>query len=319
MKLVILERYALTDGDLDWTELRGLADEIESFPRTAPEDVVPRLRGAQLAIVNKVNINEGVLRACPGLQWVCVTATGTDSLDLAACRRHGVPVANVPGYSTPSVAQCAFSLLLELCMSAGRFDASVRNGHWQTDVPADAGVLPPRELWGKTFGVLGYGATGRAVASIARAFGMKVICHTRTVREEFLSDGVEFVTLDELFARSDCLSLHCPLTDQTRGIVSRDHLALCRPGALIVNTARGGLVDEQAVCDALCEGRLGGFAADVVSVEPMRADNPLLTAPRTIFTPHMAWATQESLARLTQIVAQNLRSFLAGSPQNIVN
>lgn len=319
MKVVILESYALHDGDLDWSKLRGLADEIESYPRTAPEDVVPRLRGAQIAIVNKVNINEDVLRACPELQFVCVTATGTDSLDIAACRRHGVPVANVPGYSTQSVAQSAFALLLELCMSAGRFDASVRNGHWQTDVPADAGVMPVRELCGKTFGVLGYGATGRASAAIAKAFGMNVICHTRTVRDEFLADGVEFVGVDELFSRSDCISLHCPLTDATRGIVSREHLALCKPEALIVNTARGALVDEQAVCDALCAGKLGGFAADVVSVEPMRPDNPLLAAPRTIFTPHMAWATRESLARLTDAIADNLRAYLSGEPKNIVS
>lgn len=319
MKLVILERYALEDGDLDWSECCQLADEVETYPRTAPEDVISRLRGAQLAIVNKVNINEEVLCACPDLQWVGVTATGTDSLDLAACRRHGVPVANVPGYSTASVAQCAFSLLLELCMSPGRFDASVRNGHWQTDISPDAGILPLRELAGKTFGVVGYGAIGRTSAAIAQAFGMHVICHTRTVREDGIARGVEFVDADELFRRSDFISLHCPLTDATRGIVSREHLALCKPGAMIVNTARGALVDEQAVCDALCEGRLGGFASDVASVEPMRADNPLLAAPRTILTPHMAWATRESLARLTRIVADNLRSYLAGKPENIVN
>ena len=319
MKLVILERYALKDGDLDWSEIRELADEVETYPRTAPDEVIPRLRGAQFAVANKVNINEAVLRACPDLQWVGMTSTGTDSLDLAACRRHGVLVANVPGYSTPSVAQCAFALLLELCMSPGRFDASVRNGHWQTDIPADAGVFTPYELYGKMFGVLGYGAIGRAAASIAQAFGMRVLCHTRMVRDEWLGRGVEFVGLDELFRRSDVISLHCPLTEQTRGIVSRERLALCRPGARIVNTARGLLVDEQAVCDALCAGQLAGYAADVAGVEPMRADTPLLAAPNTILTPHMAWTTQGALDRLTKAVAQNLRSFLAGRPENIVN
>lgn len=319
MKLVILERYALKDGDLDWSEIRELADEVETYPRTAPDEVIPRLRGAQFAVANKVNINEAVLRACPDLQWVGMTSTGTDSLDLEACRRHGVLVANVPGYSTPSVAQCAFALLLELCMSPGRFDASVRNGHWQTDIPADAGVFTPYELYGKMFGVLGYGAIGRAAASIAQAFGMRVICHTRTVRDEWLGRGVEFVGLDELFRCSDVISLHCPLTEQTRGIVSRERLALCRPGARIVNTARGLLVDEQAVCDALCAGQLAGYAADVAGVEPMRADNPLLAAPNTILTPHMAWTTQGALDRLTKAVTQNLRSFLAGHPENIVN
>ena len=319
MKLVILERYALQDGDLDWSEVTSLADETVTYPRTSYEEIIPRLKGAQLAIVNKANIDEAVLRACPELAWVGVTATGTDSLDVKACRSHGVPVANVPGYSTESVAQCAFALLLELCFSAGRFDASVRGGHWQVDIPADAGILPLRELHGKTLGLLGYGAIGRAVARIAAAFGMRVLCHTRTVRDEYLGGGVEFVSADELFRQSDCISLHCPLTDQTRGIVSRERLALCRPHTLIVNTARGGLVDEQAVCDALCDGRLGGYAADVVGAEPMRSDNPLRRAPRTVFTPHIAWATRESLDRLTSIVADNLRSFLDGAPRNIIN
>lgn len=318
MKIVILDGYALHEGDLDWTGLRALADEMEIYPRTAQSEVVPRLSGAQFAVLNKPRIDENVLRACPSLRWIGVTATGTDNFDLEACRRHGVTVANVPGYSTASVAQCALALLLELCMSAGRFDASVRGGHWQTDLPADAGVLPLRELAGKTFGVLGYGAIGRAAAGIARAFGMRVLCCTRTVREKFLADGAEFVDADELFARSDFISLHCPLTDKTRGIVSRDRLSLCRPGTLIVNTARGGLVDEAAVRDALLEGRLGGYAADVAGVEPMLPDNPLLAAPNTIFTPHIAWMTRESLSRLAAAVTENLRSYLAGDPRNVV-
>lgn len=319
MKLVILERYALKDGDLDWSEIRELADEVETYPRTAPDEVIPRLRGAQFAVANKVNINEAVLRACPDLQWVGMTSTGTDSLDLEACRRHGVLVANVPGYSTPSVAQCAFALLLELCMSPGRFDASVRNGHWQTDIPADAGVFTPYELYGKTFGVLGYGAIGRAAASIAQAFGMRVICHTRTVRDEWLGRGVEFVGLDELFRRSDVISLHCPLTEQTRGIVSRERLALCRPGARIVNTAAVCLWTSRRCATRCARDSWRDTPPMWPGVEPMRADNPLLAAPNTILTPHMAWTTQGALDRLTKAVTQNLRSFLAGHPENIVN
>ncbi len=319
MKLVILDSYALAPGDLDWSPLTEIADEIESYPRTKPEEIIPRLTGADFAIVNKANINDAVLTACSDLKWVGVTATGTDSLDLAACRRHGVAVSNVPGYSTHSVAQLALTLLLSLCQCPAQHDAAVRKGYWQLDVPAACGILPQREVDGKIIGLIGYGAIARQMAKTCRALGMHVLCHTRTVREEYLTDGVDFVDLDTLWHESDFISLHCPATPETAGIVNADSLCKCKKGVLIVNTARGALVNESALAAALQTGQVGGFAADVVSHEPILPDNPLLFAPRVILTPHIAWTTPEALARLAHEVIANLRSFLAGRDRNIVN
>lgn len=319
MKVVILDSYALHEGDLDWTPLHSLVDEVEQYPRTAPQDIIPRLATADFAIVNKANINEEVLQACPRLKWVGVTATGVDSLDIAACRRHGVPVANVPAYSTHSVAQLTFALLLSLCQSPAVYDAAVRAGHWQVDISPDFPILPHMELCGKMMGLVGFGEIAQQVAVIAQAFGMHVLCHTRTVRPVYANSGVEFVPLAQLLARSDVVSLHCPSTPETRGIINADALALCKPGALLLNTARGLLVDEQAVADALHSGRLGGFAADVVSREPIFSDNPLLHAPRVLLTPHIAWGTPEALSRLAQTVCENLADFLRGGMQNVIN
>lgn len=323
MNVVILDSYALAEGDLNWSALHTFAqiDSVKAYARTAPQDIIPRLREADFAIVNKANINEAVLCACPRLQWVGVTATGVDSLDTAACRRYGVTVANVPGYSTHSVAQLTFALLLSLCQSPARYDAVVRGGSWQTDIPAHCGILPQHELYGKTLGLIGFGAIAQQVACIARAFGMKILCHTRTVPKTAPSEVPEtaFVSLDMLLSHSDIISLHCPSTPATRGLINARSLALCKEGALLLNTARGLLVDEQAVADALHSGRLGGFAADVVSKEPIDPQNPLLHTPRTLLTPHIAWATPEALARLSDIVCGNLASFLAGTPQNVIN
>lgn len=319
MKLVILDSYALEPGDLDWSPLYELADEIESYPRTQPHEIIPRLADADFAILNKAHINDAVLTACPRLRWVGVTATGTDSLDIAACRRHNVAVANVPGYSTHSVAQLALTLLLSLCQCPARHDAAVRKGYWQLEVPPAYGILPQREVDGKTIGLIGYGAIAQQMAKVCLALGMQVLCHTRTVRAEYRKDGVVFVEPDRLWRDSDYISLHCPATPQTVGIVNEKSLAQCKKGVLIVNTARGALVDEAALAAALQTGQVGGFAADVVSHEPILPDNPLLFAPRVILTPHIAWATPEALARLAHEVILNLRSFLTGGDRNVVN
>lgn len=320
MKAVILDSYALHEGDLDWSPVAQMADELVQYPRTlSQEDIISRLQGADVAILNKANINEAVLQACPQLKWVGVTATGVDSLDLAACRRHGVPVANVPAYSTHSVAQLTFALLLELCQCAGRYDAAVRAGHWQLNLPESCNILPHSELHEKTLGLVGFGAIGKQVALVAQAFGMRVLCHTRTVRPEYEDCGVLFVTLEQLLAQSDFVSLHCPSTPETRGLLNVDTLAQCKRGVRIVNTARGLLVEEAAMAAALQSGQVAGFAADVVSREPIEQDNPLLHAPHVIFTPHIAWATPEALGRLAHEVCENLRSFLAGGTRNVVN
>ena len=317
MKIVVLEDYALTPGDLDWSPLYELGAQVERYPRTTQEQALERIGDAEYVIVNKVWIAAELLEQCPNLKWVGLTATGIDSLDPAACARHGVAVANVPGYSTQSVAQMTWALLLELCQCAGRYDTAVRKGYWKDQPAEQHGIFPQRELYGKTLGIVGYGAIGRQVAAIAAAFGMKVLCCTRTPRDG--EQAVEFVSMQELFRRSDAISLHCPATETTKGFVNQSLLSQCKPGALLVNTARGSLVDEQAVCDALNSGILGGFAADVLCVEPADITRPIFRAPNTIFTPHAAWATKESLERLSAEVCSNLKAFLQGETRNIVN
>lgn len=248
-----------------------------------------------------------------------IIATGTDNIDLEACRRHGVAVANVPGYSTYSVAQMTFSLLLAICQCAQRYDRAVKAGYWQLGIPAEYGLLPQVELLGKTFGIYGYGSIGRQTACIAKAFGMEVLVCTRTVRPEYAADGVEFVDFDTLLARSDVLSLHCPATPETHGLVSREALAKMKPGAILLNTARGALVDEEAVADALESGKLAFYGADAFATEPLSPQSRLRSLPGAVLTPHIAWTTKEALQRLMDITTGNLRSFLAGKGNNIVN
>ena len=231
MKAVILESYVMEEGDLDWSGVKALVPDTTSYVRTDYADIAPRIGDAELVLINKCRIDEAVLAQCPNLKWVGIIATGTDNIDLEACRRHEVAVANVPGYSTYSVAQMTFSLLLAICQCAQRYDRAVKAGYWQLGVPAEYGLLPQVELLGKTFGIYGYGSIGRQTARIARAFGMEVLVCTRTVRPEYAADGVEFVDFDTLLARSDVLSLHCPATPETRGLVSREALAKMKPGA----------------------------------------------------------------------------------------
>ena len=247
-----------------------------------------------------------------------LTATGTDSLDLEACHRHGVAVANVPGYSTESVAQHGFALLLELANSIAGRAASLRDGYWQTGVPDSYGIHPHFELAGRTFGVVGYGAIGRAAARIAKGFGMRVLAYTRHVKPEYAADGVEFVPFEQLLEDSDVVSLHCPATAETRGMINKAALAAMKPGAILLNTARGALVDEAAVCAALKSGHLGYYASDVAAHEPVRLKDELLHCPNVLLTPHVAWATQEALARLSAEVCANLEAFLQGERRNLV-
>lgn len=318
MKIVVLDSYCVRPGDLDWTGLYDLADVVEEYPRTPPEQLIDRLRDADFAVSNKCRIDDAVLDACPRLRWVGLTATGTDSLDLEACHRHGVAVANVPGYSTESVAQHGFALLLELANSIAGRAASLRDGYWQTGVPDSYGIHPHFELAGRAFGVVGYGAIGRAAARIAKGFGMRVLAYTRHVKPEYAADGVEFVPFEQLLEDSDVVSLHCPATAETRGMIDKAALAAMKPGAILLNTARGALVDEAAVCAALKSGHLGYYASDVAAHEPVRPKDELLHCPNVLLTPHVAWATQEALARLSAEVCANLEAFLQGERRNLV-
>ena len=319
MKAVVLEDYAIQPGDLDWSGVEALVPEVTRYGRTAPEQVVPRIGDAEVVFLNKCRIDEVVLARCPNLKWVGIIATGTDNLDLEACRRHGVAVANVPGYSTYSVAQMTFSLLLAICQCAERYNQSMKAGYWQLGIPAQYGLLPQVELQGKTFGIYGYGSIGRQTARIASAFGMQVLVCTRTVRPEYAADGVEFVDFDTLLARSDVLSLHCPATPATRGLISAEALAKAKPGMILLNTARGALVDEAAVAAALQSGQLAFYGADAFCTEPLPEESPLRGLPNALLTPHIAWTTREALQRLMDITTRNLSTWLDGHGEHIVN
>lgn len=319
MKAVILESYVMEEGDLDWSGVKALIPDTTSYVRTAYEEIAPRIGDAEFVFLNKCRMDEQILSQCPNLKWVGIIATGTDNLDLEACRRHGVSVANVPGYSTYSVAQMTFSLLLAICQCAERYDRAVKDGFWQLGIPQSYGLLPQMELYGKNFGVYGYGSIGRQSARIAKAFGMRVLVCTRTVRPEYAADGVEFVDLDTLLRQSDVLSLHCPATPQTRGLISAEALQKMKRGAILLNTARGALVDEAAVTEALHTGQLGFYGADAFATEPLPADSPLRREPHALLTPHIAWTTKEALQNLMDITTQNLSSFLDGNGEHIVN
>ena len=281
MKAVILESYVMKEGDLDWSGVKALIPDTTSYVRTAYEEIAPRIGGAEVVFLNKCRMDEAILAQCPNLKFVGIIATGTDNLDLEALRRDGVAVAKVPGYSPYSVAQMTFSLLLAICQCAERYNRAVKDGCWQLDIPASYGLLPQVELFGKTFGVYGYGSIGRQTARIAKAFGMEVLVCTRTVRPEYNADGVEFVDFDTLLARSDVLSLHCPATPATRGLINAGALAKAKPGMILLNTARGALVDEEAVADALESGKLAFYGADAFATEPLPPQSRLRSLPRT--------------------------------------
>lgn len=319
MKAVILESYVMQEGDLDWSGVYALVPDTTAYVRTDYNQIAQRIGDADFVLLNKCRMDEAILSQCPNLKWVGIIATGTDNLDLEACRRHGVQVANVPGYSTYSVAQMTFSLLLAVCQCAERQNRAVQDGYWQLNVPAEYRILPQVELFGKTFGIFGYGSIGRQAGRIARAFGMRVLACTRTVRPEYAADGVEFVDFDTLLKESDVLSLHTPATPETRGVISAAALEKIKPGCILVNTARGALVDEAAVAEALKNGRLGFYAADAFAVEPLPNHSPLRGLPNALLTPHIAWTTKEALQKLMDITTQNLSSFLNGAGENIVN
>lgn len=318
MRLVALESYVLTEGDLDWSAVEALVPDIAYYGRTPAAEVAARIGDAAYVIVNKCAIDAAVLAACPQLKWVGVLTTGTDKIDLAACRAQGVSVAHVPAYSTYSVAQLTFALLLTLCQCPARHDVAVQAGHWQVGVPAQYGILPQVELCGKTFGIWGYGDIGKQVARIAAAFGMRVLVCTRTVRPEYATDGVEFVDFDTLLAQSDVLSLHCPATPETAGMIGEAAIAKMKAGSILLNTARGALVDEAAVAAACKNGKLRFYAADVQCTEPAVPECPLLGVENILLTPHIGWATAESLVKLMAITTQNLRTFLDGCGENVL-
>ena len=317
MRIVILDSFTTNPGDLDWAPVAALGD-LTVHDRTPDDAIGGRAAGVEAVLTNKTHLSAATLSALPQLRYVGVLATGVNVVDLAAAAAAGVTVTNVPGYSTPGVAQAVFALLLELTNQTGDLSASARTGRWQAcdDFCYWDGELV--ELEGLTLGIVGYGAIGRRVAGIARALGMRVVASSRSRAAGTSHDGVEFLSLDEVFRTADVVSLHCPLTPETRQFVNAARLATMKPSAYLLNTARGGRVDEQALADALVAGRIAGAGLDVLTQEPPRAGSPLLTAPNCVITPHVAWATRKARVRLIAAAAANLAAFLEGRPRNVV-
>ncbi len=314
MNFVILDAGALSNNDISFAPIQALGETV-LYDDTPKELVLERIRDADGVLVNRTPLREAVLQQAPRLKWIGTFSTGYNQVDIDAAKRLGIVVSNVPDYSSPAVAQMTFALLLELAMRVGDFNAAVKDGAWQRDGVHAMWHYPMTELAGKTMGIIGYGSIGSAVARLARAFDMNVLAYSRTPKPE----QAVFVPLEELLKQSDVVSVHLPLVDATRGLLCADRIAMMKQGAFFINTARGPIVDEQALADALNVGRLAGAAVDVVSREPVRDDNPLLTAKNCIITPHVAWAPIETRVRLVDLVAKNLAAFLAGSPINVVN
>ncbi|MGH9395453.1 MAG: D-2-hydroxyacid dehydrogenase [Terriglobia bacterium] len=318
MKIVVLDGYTMNPGDLSWEPVKKLGT-VDIFERTSSELIVERCTGAHAVLANKVMLRAATLKALRGLVYIGVTATGVDIIDLEAARAQGVTVTNVPAYGTDSVAQFTIALLLELCHRVGLHSDAVRDGAWSRSKDWSFTQSPQFELAGKTLGVIGFGRIGRRVAEIARALGMNVLALSPSRKESPVYETFQWATLEELLMASDVVSLHCPLTPQTRGLLNAPRLSLMKPTAFLLNTARGALIDDQALADALNHGKLAGAGLDALAEEPPPPGRPLFSASNCILTPHMAWATREARARCMRTTVENLTAFLKGQPQNVVN
>ena len=324
MKIVILDGYAENPGDLSWEGFEKLG-ELTVYDRTPREDVeeiLRRIGDAEIICTNKTLIGREVIERAPKLRYIGVLATGYNVVDVDAAAKRGIPVTNIPSYGTAAVAQHMMALLLEICNRTGHHSQAVHEGRWQRSEDFCFWDYPLMELAGKTMGIIGYGHIGKAAARLAGAFGMKVIACRRpghSVLENVQDDGVSMVTIEELFERADVISVHCPLFPETEGLICRENISKMKDGVIIINTARGPIVQEKDLAEALNSGKVYAAGVDVVSTEPIRDDNPLLTARNCFITPHIAWASRESRQRLMDTAVDNLRAFLAGEPVNVVN
>lgn len=320
MKIVVLDGYALNPGDLDWHKMEELGD-LTVYERTSYTDnteIITRIGDATAVFTNKTPLSKEVLQACPQLTYIGVLATGYNVVDLKAAKEQGITVTNIPSYSTNAVAQATFALLLEVTNQVGHHNQSVHQGDWQQSKDFSYWQTPLTELAGKTLGLIGYGAIAQAVAMIAHAFQMEVIYYNHRPKAP-QAEWTKQVTLDTLYQEADIISLHVPQFPETEGMIDQAALAQMKDTAILINTARGGLLDESAVARALTDGKIAALAADVVSKEPIAADNPLLQAPNCYLTPHIAWAPIETRKRLMEIAVGNLTAFIHKTPRNVVS
>lgn len=317
MKIVILDAYTVNPGDLSWEALEKLAN-IDIYDRTQPDEVVSRCRGAEIVLTNKVVLDAEVLNMLPRLQYIGVLATGYNVVDLEQATRQNIVVTNIPAYSTESVAQMVFSHILNIVSRADYYANENRNGRWAES--PDFCYLDHNlfELYGKKMGIVGLGHTGMATARIAQGFGLKVLAYT-SKEEDLLPNGIRKADLDDIFEECDIISLHCPLTEDTRYLVNKERLSQMKSSAILINTGRGPLVNDDELAEALNEEEIAAYGADVLTVEPAQANNPLLSAKNCYLTPHIAWATKEARQRLINICIDNIRAFIDGEPVNVVN
>lgn len=315
MKIAVLDRCTVTNGDVSLDEIKTLGD-VKFYDVVPPGDIPAAIGDADAVICNKAKITDEIMEKCKNLRYIGLFATGYNNIDTAAASRRGIAVCNVPGYSTDSVAQQVFAMILHFATSADMYSASVARGDWTKSKTFSYFAYPLTELAGKTLGIFGFGTIGKKVAEIGMAFGMKIIA---VAHKKASYTNVEFVNTNVLFARSDYLTLHCPLTDETRGVVNADTLALMKKSAVLINTARGGCVDEDALVDALNGGMIAGAGIDVLDTEPMTAGHPYLSAKNIFITPHVAWGSYEARVRLIGLVCDNVRAFAQGKPINKVN
>lgn len=319
MRLVIMDGHALNPGDLDYGVFEEFGElTVYPFCTEDEEEIVRRIGDAQIVLLNKIPLTRSVLDRCPQIKLICVFATGYNVVDVQAAKERGIPVCNVPAYGTQMVAQFAIGLLLELCHHTWEHSQSVHNGDWGRAPDFSYWNYPIVELSGKTMGIIGFGRIGRAVGRIAKAMGMEILATGSRPCQEGLEIAT-YVDLDTLLSNSDVVSLHCPLFPETEKIINADTIAKMKDGAILINNSRGGLLDEQAVADALRSGKLYAAGVDVVSQEPMVDNNPLLSAPNCLITPHISWAATQCRQRVLQITLENVRGFLTNNPQNVVN
>lgn len=318
MKIVELDGYAANPGDLSWDGFRELGD-LTVYDRTEPKDVLERAKGAQVILTNKVVITEELMKQLPDLQYIGVLATGYNVVDIPAAGKHGIIVTNIPAYSTMSVAQMVMAHLLNITNQVALHSDAVKQGEWQRSKDFSFSLTPLIELDGKTLSIVGLGNTGTATARIAQSLGMRILAYSSKSASDLAELGIEKAgSYEQLFREADVLSLHCPLTEETKHLVNAEHLQLMKPTAILINTGRGPLVDEAALAAALNEGRIMAAGVDVLQEEPPRQGSPLIGARNCYITPHIAWATHAARARLLDIALENVRAFLRGKPQNVV-
>ncbi|MEN8123582.1 MAG: D-2-hydroxyacid dehydrogenase [Bacteroidota bacterium] len=320
MKIVVLDGFTLNPGDLSWKGIEKLGN-LTVYDRTEKEvdKIVKAIADAEIIFTNKTVLNKETIEKAPNVKYIGVLATGYNVVDIAAAKQFGITVTNVPGYSTNAVAQMTFALLLELTNQVGIHNSTVKAGEWSNSIDFCFWKTPLIELSDKIIGIIGFGQIGRTTAKIAQAFGMKVLVHSNRNFPELETRTLQFTNLDTLFEESDVISLHCPLTEKTEGIINKNSIEKMKDDVMIINTARGQLIVEEDLKNALNSNKVGAAAIDVVSVEPMPKDNPLFQAKNCIITPHIAWASKESRERLMNIAAYNLKVFLKGNPVNVVN